>query len=196
MRSLVPALLVLLAAPPLRAQQAAAPRSRLGAAIGVASPGTWLDDGSGTTVRSRIAPTLALEARALRPAGVEYLLGLRASGAQTVVDATISERDGSAIWVVDLFAGGGRRVLRERGAWRAGVVGAFVGGGGDVAPFAQASRFAPGAELGAAVRVTDRRPLWLALGAQALRYGSGGDAPTTAEAGTVYRILLELRHDY
>jgi hypothetical protein len=167
-------------------------RSRIRVGVGAASGSTWLEEQGGHTVSSGIGPTLAVEARFPRPAALEYLLGLRASRAPVTVDAAGSY-DGDAIYVMDLSAGAARRV-GNRLAVRGELVGALVAGGGNIAPFAESSRLAPGIEVGGALRITDHLPLWLALGAQALRYGAGGNAPTGAQAGTVYRILVELRH--
>lgn len=180
------------AAAPLEAQQANDWRSRWRIGVGAASPATWLENEDGLEVSSGIAPALSAELRIPRTRGWEYLVGVRGSWASTTVSAA-TEWDGDAIYVVDLMAGGGRQVsplVHVRG----GVVGAFVGGGGDLAPFDEATRFAPGVEGGVAMRLGQRLPFSLGLGAQALRYGGSGSTPTGSTAGMVLRLLVELRH--
>jgi hypothetical protein len=190
MRTVLTVAFLVVSASTLGAQQRSASRFRV--ALGVASGSTWLEEAAGHTVSSGVAPTFGMELRFPRPSELEYLVGLRASRAAVTVDGQGSY-DGDPIYVLDAFVGGAR-LVGGRLSFRGGVVGALIAGGGDVAPFADASRFAPGIEIGGALRVTDRLPISLALGGQVLRYGGSGAAPTDAEAGAVYRVVLELRH--
>ena len=189
MRILFPVAILVASASTLGAQQRSA--SRFGVALGVASGSTWLEQAGGPSVSTGVAPTLAMEFRFPQPSPLEYVVSLRASRAPVRIDGQ-GTYDADPLYLLDAFVGG-TRVVGSRLSLRGGIVGAFVAGGEDVAPFADASHFAPGLEIGGAVRVAERVPLSLAVGAQALRHG-GGDAPAGAEAGAVYRIIVELRH--
>ena len=168
-------------------------RSRLRVGLGVASPSTWLEDASGLKVTSDVAPTLVAEYRFPRTREMEYVAGLRASRAGVTMDAGPSYEGGS-VYFVDVFAGTSR-AFGDRFSLRSGIVAVLVGGG-DVAPFTEASRIAPGVDIGAALRLTKQVPLSIALGGQLLSYGGNGRTPTGSQSGFVPRFMLELRHGY
>lgn len=168
-------------------------RSRVRVGVGVAAPSRWLEDASGLNVASDVAPTIVAEYRFPRSRGMEYVVGARGSRSGVTVDASPGY-DAGSVYLIDLFAGS-TRAFGERFSLRSGLAAVFIAGG-DVAPFTEASRIAPGFDLGAALRLTKRVPLSLALGVQVLRYGGSGKTPTGAEAGNVPRVMLELRHGY
>lgn len=167
-------------------------RARWSVAVGALSGATWLESADGVEVRSGVAPALAGEVAWPRGGALAYLVSLRASRASITVEDEGSW-DGEAIVVADLLAGALRGVS-ERVTVRGAVGAAYVAGGGEVAPFSEASRIAPAVELGAEYRLPTAVPLALGLAAQALRYGSGGTAPQGAATGTVFRFGVELRH--
>lgn len=166
-------------------------RARIGA--GVAAPSTWLEDASGLRVTTDLAPTVVAEYRFPRSREVEYVAGIRASRPGVTLETSPSYGGGS-VYLFD-FVAGTTRAFGDRFSLRSGLAGILVAGG-DVAPFTEASRFAPGIDLGAAVRLARRVPLSLSLGLQVLRYGGSGSSPTGAEAGNVPRLMLELRHGH
>lgn len=168
-------------------------RSRLRVGLGVAAPSTWLEDASGLRVVSDVAPTVVAEYRFPRTREMEYVVGVRASRAGVTLDASPSY-DGGSVYLFDITAGS-TRAFGERFTLRSGLAAVLVAGG-DVAPFNEASRVAPGIDLGAALRLTRRVPVSVALGLQVLSYGGDGNAPTGAESGFVPRVMLELRHGY
>jgi hypothetical protein len=168
-------------------------RSRVRVGVGVAGPSTWLEDASGLSVQSDVAPTVVAEYRFPRARGVEYLVGARASRAGVTMDASPSY-DAGSMYLFDLFASS-VRTFGDRFSLRSGLV-AVVVAGGDVAPFTEASRLAPGFDLGAALRLTRQVPLSVSLGLQVLRYGGNGSTPSGAQPGNVPRVMLELRHGY
>ena len=168
-------------------------RSRLRVGLGVAGPSTWLEDASGLSVASDVAPTVVAEYRFPRSREMEYVVGARASRAGVTLDASPSY-DGGSVYLLDLSVGS-TRAFGDRFTMRSGLAVVLVAGG-DVAPFNEASRIAPGFDLGAALRLTKRVPFSVALGLQVVSYGGNGNAPTGAQSGFVPRVMLELRHGY
>lgn len=168
-------------------------RSRVRVGVGVAAPSTWLEDASGLRVKSDVAPTVMVDYRFPRSPGTGYIVGVRGSRAGVTVDGSPSY-DGGSVSLIDFYVGGSR-AFGDRFSLRSGLAALLVVGG-DVAPFTEASRIAPGFDLDAVLRVAKRVPLSLALGLQVLRYGGSGSTPTGSEAGNVPRVVLELRHGY
>lgn len=168
---------------------------------GVALASALVEDANGTTVRYAPAPMLgAALAWTLSP-GLSAAIGARVTRAGVRVEDAGGDRSAGSGWIVDAGAslerqlvGCGSEAAIGCTALRAAAGALWMGGPDDVTPFRTAGGARLQGELGAAVRIANRRPLYLTASGQAFRLGGETAADPIAEPGTVVRLLLGVRH--
>lgn len=201
-RLLTGALLLLIGAAPLGAQQDApadGPRRRsVALALGVVGPATWLEmfEGAGITMRTDVGIRAGVEATfpGFRLADVA-LVARVARAAPAAKDRELAG-DPGAVTTLELL-GGVDWLLGGRGRVRAAAGAALVQGPDDVDPWASDDALAPAADLSFSWRATRGGDWWVAVGANALHYSGVATAnPVPGSAGTVLRPWLEVRRAF
>lgn len=189
--------MLFLAVSPLGAQSDGRPRVE----AGIAYSTNLVEDANGTNVSYALGPAIgAGYAWTLSP-GTNAGVGARITRAGVSIDYGDggSESAGSG-WVIDARA----TLERELGpcaaqapgcaSIHAGAGATWATGPDDVAPFTSDRGAMLAGEVGAAVRVARRLPLFVTAAAQAFRLGGSTAGDPIRDAGTVMRLLVGVRH--
>jgi hypothetical protein len=190
-------LILLLAAPPLFAQSDGRPRVE--AAIVYST--NLVEDANGTSVAYALGPALgAGYAWTLSP-GINAALGARVTRAGVSIDyGDGGSASAGSGWIVDARAVLERELgpcamgTRVCASVHAGAGATWAGGPDDVAPFTVERGALLTGEVGASLRVSSARPIFLTGAAQAFRLGGSTAGDPIREAGTVMRVLVGVRH--
>lgn len=159
-----------------------------------------VEDANGTSVSYGLAPTVGAGLAWTLSPGINAAIAARASRAGVNIDFDDGAQSAGNGWVLDVRAA----LEREFGACAHGARGCTVLQGGigalwatgpdDVAPFSTDRGAMLAGEIGAAVRLTNSRPLYLVGSAQAFRLGGATAGDPIRESGGVMRVHVGVRH--
>ena len=159
-----------------------------------------VEDANGTTVSYALAPAVGAGVAWTLSPRTNGVIGARVSRAGIDIEFEGTSQSGGTGWVVDVRAALEREMgpcgATERGcaALHAGVGALWATGPDDVTPFSAGQGAMLAGEVGAAVRMTSGRPLYLTGAAQAFRLGGTTAGDPIRKAGTVMRLLVGVRH--
>jgi hypothetical protein len=167
-------------------------RISLGAELGAVGATRLIEDGSGITVRQRLAPSVGVNAKLPIPAGADLGVALRAAPTEVAMERSRERWSGGSAMQYDLVLSVGHRLLAGFDG-RLGVAGSVLVGPNDVVPFRRhgGEVWLWGSEVGLSRRIASL-PFRIGVDTQLLRLGSQRGEDPVVKGGWIARARLGL----